>query len=386
MVLFTLALAGCSYDASECKCSGLEIPADAAVGDELVLAITAADTVGDWSSEADPGALIEVRVGGNVRHLVIPGGLAVVEQRVALGAWDGGALAWEVIAGDAPTFSANASVTVDPTAAGTPVLGTYDTSWFNDTPLLVYEEDGHWTWVFTDEDGGTGLLPTLLMASWGRPVDIEGLWDEGSGQIQTTDHAWVPFDGPYEGTHPLFEVVTYNGMIGPLADAPYLLAPLPVDFTTDGGAVPRERVLDEEPWVLATAWAEARREGIVAADGGQDDYLLGEPDEYVFVDYDVTGGARVSFEVSVDGAWWSSLNGLGTSGLTDASVGGRGRTCVELPPGAGWSDVTDVRVVSHDGAGEAAATWFRVDPSTFERLDLGDGSASFGDGGSASLR
>lgn len=382
--MLLLALAGC---APSCECAyPLEIPPAAAVGDELVLALGGAASKGNWADAEDPGTLLEVRVGANRRNVVIPGGVDPALQRVSLGAWDGGALEVEVLAGDYGDPAWPDAVFVDPAAAGTPVLGTYDTAWWNDTPLVVYEEDGLWTWVFTDEDGGTGLLPTLLMASWGRPVDIEGLWDEESGQIQTTDHAWITFDGDYEGTHPLFEVVTYNGMIGPLDEAPYLLSPVPVDFTTEGGAVPRERVLDAEPWVLAASWAEARREGIVAEDGGQDDYLLGEPDEYLFVDYDVSSGARVSFEADVAETWWSSLNGLGTSGLTDATVGGRGRTCIELPPGTSPSDVSGLRVRSYGGAGSVTARWFRYGADDFTPQALGEvQGVALADGGTAVL-
>ncbi|MFN7144959.1 MAG: hypothetical protein ACK4YP_14375, partial [Myxococcota bacterium] len=333
-------------------------PEAAAVGDELVLDLVATPA-GDWADEDAPGALVEVTAGGNVRHLVLPGGAGAVTQSVSLGAWDGGALAVAVIDGDVASWD-RAAVRVDPTAAGTPVLGTYDAAWSNDTALVVYEEGGLWTWVFTDEDGGTGLLPTLLLARWGRPVDIEGLWDEGTATIQTHDHAWVPFDGPYEGAHPLLQVVTYNGLVGPLDDAPYLLSPVPVAFAPDG--LQRERVLDAEAWVLAAAWAEAGREDLVVPDGGPEDNLLGAPDDYLFVDYVVAGGARVAFEVEVDGTWWSSINSLSDGdGLTDARVSGIGRTCVELPPGAGPDDVTALRIRSYTDGGTVDARWFRYD-------------------------
>ncbi len=392
MGLLLLALAGC------CDCPGgvfkppeLYLPGGLTFGDELVLDILAQEPSGDWLDPDAPGALLEVRIGTNVRHVLLPGGIGPITQSVSLGRWEGGDLSWEMVRSSSP-WNVAGSIRVDPAAAGTPVLGTYDDAWWNDSPLVVYEEDGLWTWVFTDEDGGTGLLPTLLMASWGRPVDIEGLWDETPGTIQTTDHAWVPFDGPYEGTHPLFEVVTYNGLIGPLTaasegGAPYLLSPIPVPFDTAGGTLPREQILDEEPWVLATSWAEAEREGLVVADGGQDDYAIGAPDDYLFLDYEVSGGARVSFEAEVDGAWWSSLNGLGTSGLTDATVSGLGRTCVELPPGASAADVTALRVRSHGGVGTVSTRSFHyADPDTFAPVEHGLASeVSVPDGGTATL-
>jgi len=386
-----LALIGC------CNCAvlpddvlpdaALALPADAAIGDELVLRVARFEPVGDWVDEDAPGLRLRVTVGDTRRDMVLPGGVGPVTQEVSLGAWDGGPLRWSAD-GDAAGWEAAASIRIDPAAAGVPVLGTYDAAWWNDTPLVTYVEDGTWTWVFTDEDGGTGLVPTLLMATWGRPVDIEGLYDADSASIQTTDHAWVGFDGPYEDTHPLFEVITTNGMIGPLSDAPYLLSPMPLAFSTEGGAVQRERVLDEDPWVLAASWAEADREGRVAPDGGQDDYLLGAPEDYVFLDHDVSGGARVTFEAEVDGTWWSSANGLSTrDGLTDARSGGLGRTCIELPPGADHTQVTALRVVSHTDAGAVSARWFRYDPATFAPIELGAATAvAFAAGGSAELR
>ncbi len=354
---------------------GLVLPEDAGVGDEIVLDVAPPVLEGDWADADAPGALIEVRLGASTRHVVLPGGVGTVRQTVSLGTWDGGDLSGEILAGSMTKLDLAVTVRVDPTAAGVPVLGTYDDAWWNDTPLITYVEDDEHTWVFTDEDGGTGLVPTLLMATYGRPVDIEGLYDAAGGQIQTTDHAWVPFDGPWEGSHPLFEVVTYNGLIGPLDDAPYLLSPMPVDFTTQGGTLQRERVLDEEPWVLAAAWAEAEREGLVAEDGGQDDYLLGAPDDYVFVDYDVAGGARVAFEAETDGVWWSSVNGLSESdGATDARLSGLGRTCIELPPGATVADVTALRIRSYDAPGAVSARWFHYADRSFAPHELGAAS------------
>jgi hypothetical protein len=379
-VILLALLAGC------CECAdepagppeegGLEVGGVVAdVGDEIVAVVEPSDVSGDWADAEDPGAVLEIRLGGNLpRHVVLPGGSEEL-QRVSVGAWDGTEVDVEVVAGD--DVGGRVTFEVDPAAAGTPVVGPIDDAWWNDVPLVAYEDGGTWTWVFTDEDGGTGLIPTLLMASYGRPVDIEALWD--GAEIQSTDHAWVPFEGPWEGSHPLFEVVTYNGLIGPLDEAAYHLSPAAADFD-DAGI--REEVLDLEPWALAAAFAEADREGLVVEDGGQDDMKLGAPDDYVFLDYTLQGDARVAFEVEVAGAWWSSLNGLATSGATDARVSGAGRTCVELPAGATPEDVDAVRIRSYDGAGEVvSARWFRYDDA-FRPVELGAASGVAFDAGS----
>lgn len=372
-VLLALAsLAGCAE--SQCKCAdtgadgAADLLAALAVGDEVVATVTPADVGGDWSDEDDPGAVVELRLGRNLpRHVVLPGGVGV-PQDVALGAWDGGAFAWDMVAGDADV---DVSLRADPAAATVPVLGLRDDRWFDDAPLLVYVEDGAWTWVFTNEDGGYGLLPPLLLARFGRPVDIEALYDEAGPTLQTTDHAWVPFDGPWEGDHPLLQVITDNGMLGPYDDAGWHVAPMPVAFSPDADGVPREVVLDSNGWLLATSFAEEVREGWAVEDGGPEDGRLGGPRDYVYVDYVVTGDARFAFEARVGDAWVSSTNGLSTSeGLTDARLsGGTGRTAVELPAGADVADVAGIGVYSYEGGGEVvSARWFGLDaaPSPVE--------------------
>jgi hypothetical protein len=358
-VILALLAGGCNVcnclDSKAVPVPGIEVGGlSGEEGDEIVAVVAPRSVPGDWSGE-EPGSLLAIRLGENLpRHVVLPGGRPDV-QRVSLGAWDGGSVAVEVV--DGGEVQARVTFEVDPTAAGTPVIAPIDDAWWNDVPLVAWEQDGTWTWVFTDEDGGTGLIPTLLMASYGRPVDIEALWD--GADIQTTDHAWVPFDGPWEGSHPLFQVVTYNGLVGPLDGAAVALSPVSTGFH-DAGI--REEILDDEQWVLATAFAEAEREGLIVEDGGQDDTLLGAPGDYVFVDFALQGDARVAFEVDVDGTWWSSTNGLATSGLTDARVHGSGRTCVELPAGSEPENIDGVRIRSYDAAGEVvSARWFRYD-------------------------
>lgn len=366
-MILLLAACGGGGDTGSALLPPADVMAGFSVGDEIVAAVGATAVAGDWADADDPGAVVELRLGANLpRHVVLPGD---VEQTVlvSLGAWDGGELVAGVVEGRA---SFALALRVDAEAVDVPVVCVPD--WDNDVPIVVYEQDGLWTWVFTDEDGGTGLLPTLLVATWGRPVDIEGLYDAGAAQIQTTDHAWVGFDGPWEGEHALLEVVTTNGMLGPYEDEPWCLSTLPIDAPEDG--VPRERVLDDRGWLLGASWAEATREGWVTEDGGHDDRDLGAPDEYLFVDHDTTGGVKIAFEAEVGGAWWSSVNGLSTSeGLTDARLGGGvGRTAIELPPGAGVADVTGVRVYAYEGDGVVnSARWFGLD-AAFAPVELGD--------------
>ena len=373
-LLALAGLAACGSDPDAAPGAGpaiVPIPADAARGDEIVARITPQRVGGDWRDEADPGAVLELGLGENLpRHAIFPGG-ATHATWVSLGAWDGGALRVATVAGE---IDAEIEAAVHPGAAGAPILGLYDARYWNDAPLLAYAEGDEFTYVLTNEDGGTGLFPTLLMAQYGRPVDIEALYEGGAAPaIQTTDHAWVPFEGPYEGAHPRLRVVTQNGLVGPddgeaqaAEPVTFRVSPVASSFDTQGGDVPRETVLDGAPWLLAAGFAEFARQGLLVEDGGPEDGYAGAPGDYVYLDYrfDAADGARLSFEAEVDGVWWSSLNGwTEPGGIADAFSYGVGRTCIELPPGRSAADVSALRAVaSGGGSGTLAwARWFAYD-------------------------
>lgn len=356
--------ASCGSPADPAPEPTIPLPAGAQVGDEIVASIEAGDIAGSFADDTNPGLLLELTLGGNLpRHAVLPGGLRP-RLRVSLGAWDGGPLRSTRLAGEG---QASVTAEIDPAAAGVPIMGLYDDRFFNDVPLGLYVEGSTFTYILSNEDAGTGLFPTLLMAQYGRPNDIEGLYETApEPTIQAEGHTWIPFDGPYEGSHPRLRIATLNGLVAPDADPPavYRVSPMPLDFTTGGGAVPRERVLDQEPWMLAASFDEIKRQGQFAEDGGPSDAHIGHPEDYIFIDYqfESDSGAVLAFEAQVDGAWLSSL-GLWTSqgGLADAHASGLGRTCIELPPGRSAADITALRAVaSGSGSGTlTSARWFR---------------------------
>jgi hypothetical protein len=345
----------------------IPLPEGARAGDEIVASIEAKDVAGSFADYANAGLLVELTLGSNLpRHAVFPGGLPQNPRlRVSLGAWDGGPLRSRTLAGSGEITIA---VEIDPAAAGVPVMGLYDDRFFNDVPLGVYVEGGTFTYILSNEDAGTGLFPTLLMAQYGRPNDIEGLYEtDPEPRIQAEGHNWIPFNGPSEGTHPLLRIATLNGLVAPDTDSTYRVSPMPLDFSTKGG--PRERVLDQEPWMLAASFDEMKRQKQFAEDGGPADAHVGAPDhDYIFIDYqfDSGTGAALAFEAQIDGAWLSSLGfWTGEGGPADAHARGVGRTCIELPPGRGPTDITALRAVAWgSGSGTlAAARWFRYDAS-----------------------
>lgn len=349
----------------------LALPKTVALGDELVVAARATSVSGSWADAANVGAILRVRAGANVpRDVILVGGFAA-EVKTSLGAWDGGELTWQPIVGSAEV---ELTVSVDPSAAGTPILGLA-TEPGNDTPLVAFRSGDEIEYVMTNEDGGTGFFPTLLLAQWGRPHDIEGLWNVADETYQGPDHQTLAFVGVREGTHPRLVISTSNGLVSPEAlDAPatYHVAPMPVAFTTTAG-VPREAVLDAYPWLVAAGWLEVEREGKVSAAGGPMDGLLGPLSAWVFLDHALDGDAKVAFEAEIDGAWYSSLGTYaGATDALDARCSGTGRTSIELPPDRTLADVSAIRVVGSDG--EGALLGLRLlayDPKTFAAIEGG---------------
>ncbi|NUP05219.1 MAG: hypothetical protein HOW73_04065 [Polyangiaceae bacterium] len=354
--------------------STLVVPEGTEVGDELVVTVRASSVAGAWDDASAPGAVLTITAGSNVpRDVVLVGGFAQ-ETKASLGAWDGGDVTW-TLTGDA-TFE-GMDVSVDASAAGLPIVALMNDAYANDTPLLVYRNGDELEYVMTNEDGGTGLLPTLLLARWGRPHDIEALYDLADSTYQGPDHATLPFDGTLEGTHPKMRIATTNGLLSPEpsdSTARYHVSPVPVAFTA-GDHIQRERVLDDLPWLVAAGWLEMAREGKIVASGGVEDSTLGELSAYVFVDFAFEGGVLAAFEVMVDGAWYSSLGIYADSsgGVLDARCSGTQRTAIELPEGKTIGDVTAVRVVPDEGAGTlVAARVLAYDPTTYELVVLGE--------------
>ncbi len=364
LATLTLLCAGCGDDAGSGGGGAgggtpgpetLALPAGVAIGDELVVTVRVASVGGSWLDAASPGAVLTFTAGANVpRDVILVGGFAA-ETKASLGGWDGGEVRWTQ-AGEVELEAIELSV--DPAAAGVPVLSLPTESFSNDVPLAVFRSGDMLQYVMSNEDGGTGLLPTLLLARWGRPHDIEGLFDVVSQTYQGENHQTLSFDGRYEGTHPRLRIATANGLVEPEpsdATPTYRVSPMPLAFTT-GSSVPRERVLDDLPWLAAAGWLEVEREGKVDPAGGVEDAMLGSLEAYVFVDYALSSGVTASFEVQVEGRWYSSL-GIYTrpSDLLDARASGTGRTAIELPQGLTLDHVSAVRVVPSEGTGTLEA-------------------------------
>ncbi len=179
-----------------------------------------------------------------------------------------------------------------------PILLGKDESNYNDLPVLLYgakTATGYrYTVVYTNEDGGTGLNPRLLMAQWARLQDIEWAYEvdvDSAGKAtaaryQGRNHVTTVHTGPKQEDHPLLRVDGVNGMFSDDgAVGSYTFAPEVLAF--DDKTQQRERVLDEHPWIYALTDGEALREGKL--DATCTDVSKAWPSScYLYVDGEVT--------------------------------------------------------------------------------------------------
>lgn len=90
---------------------------------------------------------------------------------------------------------------------------------FSDMPIAMYTAVHHgmteYHVIFSNEDGGTGAFPAMLLAQWGRLIDTEWIWrypagSTGAGEFQSAGHGTKAFSGTIRGVRPVFETSTAN--------------------------------------------------------------------------------------------------------------------------------------------------------------------------------
>jgi CheY-like chemotaxis protein len=336
---------------------------------ETVARLTLSAPGADWAVPGREGALAEISLDGRVVcHAMVPSSGKWIYSTM-LGAVPPGAHTLEV-ARHAAWSAAGASLdvleaefdTVPPTderylaLAHAPVLhARADTvGKFTDVPLLVYCTRSRsfgltvleYTVVFSNEDGGTSTRD--LMARWGRTVDIEyiyRLWLDKSGRavktlIQTKEHADIPYDGRYDGLHPVLEPVTTNNMVAPAgpdaASLRYRLAPVEVDLS----GASRELVLDQNPALYEVTAREMAREDKVRPPLTFDGEKIADPRNYLVVELKVDSRyAALQALVLRRGEhlWRGSAVGLAKNFIERS---GWARVAVELPPGTRNQDIS----------------------------------------------
>lgn len=222
---------------------------------------------------------------------------------------------------------------------------------FTDIPLMTYCErlgDGslRYSVIFSNEDGGTSTR--ALMARWGRVTDIEHVyqvWLDKSGKplrtlIQTRDHKDIPFQGKYEGQHPLLAVVTDNNMVDGTGVAPvrYQQAPIVVSL----GQASREQVMDDHPITYQISARELEREGKLRKFGTFEGTKISQPENYLHLEMRIFNkDTRLATLVRLEGEnFWRSSN----LGVHDMAIERTGwvRTAIELPPATQPMQVAEI--------------------------------------------
>ncbi len=237
----------------------------------------------------------------------------------------------------------------------------------SDTPLVMYATEAavagggvEYTYeaIWSNEDGGTGTMPALLKAKYGRTTDIEWVFRvrlDAAGRVeeetyQAAGHGTKRFTGERVGLHPVLQVTTDNNNLAQVEEGSepegvlrFAFAPALWD---DAG--PRERVMDAQPWTYRVANAEMMRErgllGPKASVGDARDDLLVE------ADLEAPSGTKWRFGAKVAGAWHWSDRGLA---LGEVEGSGWVRTAIPLPPGTPADAVQAVRVRAVGLSGEA---------------------------------
>ncbi len=296
----------------------------------------------DFEITARAAAVAVLRVDGGEPHHVIVLGERRDKYVVFLGSLSAGRHTLTVereerlSAPDAPLEVRGAKFREDSSdwIANAPVLFAREDTvgTFSDIPLLVYyeQEPFQYSVIFSNQDGGTSTRG--LMARWGRTTDIEHLYrlDGSQWWIQTRDHKDVPYDGPFDGKHPLLIPITKNNMVGAgRGSLRFQMAPQKADLRSHS----REAVMDNLPWTYAVAAKELIREKRQSE--------IGDPRSYVYLEAKITNQrSRTAFRLRLvtEQHWRSSHRGDPRLAIErDGWV----RSTIELPAGTSAKQIAE---------------------------------------------
>jgi hypothetical protein len=213
---------------------------------------------------------------------------------------------------------------------------------FTDIPLITYYEilpvnENHfkirYTTIFTNEDGGTRTA--ALMARWGRPTDIEWVYEIEikddkivSETYQGANHETKNFKGNrIFGNHPLIYTVTDNNNFSDTGCSALRSSMLPIK--ADLSRKSRETVMDENPWTYRVMAEEAIRENRINPQQ-LDVSTIDNLQNYLYVEiYSENDSATVAVEAqTTDGK--TSRSDFGDARLR-ADRSGYKRIAVKLP-------------------------------------------------------
>lgn len=236
-------------------------------------------------------------------------------------------------------------------------------------------------YVYSNEDGGTGSIPAVEQARWGRMTDIQAVLqltvNSKSGAIEDIEYqgpndTWKPFQGSFQGTHPIIRTATANDDVSDSGtdDLKYQLEP---DYQVPNNG-PVEELQRENPLWWKTSSEEIEREGKVDYDGDGDTpndsawsefttwfnrYALGDipkmgdPRNYVYVEQDQEN-ASSSDPIADEIVLKNGKTYVSDFGYKDVGIGRNGwvQTDVLLPPNTKPSDIARLEFLSR-GSGDA---------------------------------
>jgi hypothetical protein len=313
----------------------------------------------NWSRPGHEAALARVRIdGASEFHIMLFAGETPFDYQVFLGRLAAGKHSvsietepkWSAPGAtvSVESFSAKPAAADDEVIARAPVLFARENTVgrFSDVPLLVYaEREGNfltYTVIFSNEDGGTSTR--ALMGRWGRTTDIEYVYrldlKSGDTLIQGRDHKDLPFNGKYDGTHPMLIPVTNNNMVSGEASSAirYQIAPVLVDLSKHS----REEVMDESPFSYRIMAEELQREDKLRPYGTVAGQKISDPRNYLYIEAKIANrnsAVAAAVRLANDSRWRTS-----NLGRVDYAMERDGwiRTTVELPPGTTAENIAEI--------------------------------------------
>lgn len=265
-----------------------------------------------------------------------------------------------------------------PAVSHAPVIYGRDVMTRSDVPVASYYTD--WpvddgtryecTVIYSNEDGGSGVVPAYLMGTYGRLTDIEtsvlftvdeaGLRREsiryhGCGHPRPHEestcsiHEYHDFDGEFFGGHPIVRVASSNNTLSDdgertsLRFQPTFLGPAP------GPGERREVAMDRQPHTYEVMDKEVTREHPESTTTPAPAFNYGDARQYLYVDIEgsVSNGSVAIDATFVDDPVFYASDYTGTSPGTSTPevsspaipggfpfyTGGTQRTVIKAPAG-----------------------------------------------------
>ncbi|RMD83449.1 MAG: hypothetical protein D6815_06530 [Candidatus Dadabacteria bacterium] len=395
------------------------LPFTAAASGEGIVRLTLAAESADWSIAGRESVVLDYDVDGTpVGQIVVHNGESPTDYRVMLGAVTAGAHTIGLRHNKRISPASDSAVFVEETplvevvSPGDPgydalryapmLLGLdaklnpfpgHPGNAVSDVPAVTYvaaspavgKTTYRYVMIWSNEDGGTGRYPEVMLAHYGRTTDIENYVEvdvADTGDLLEVRYrpdesgTLAVFGGAFFGTHPIVRTATANGLVADDGDSLLRFALAPFEF--DDSASIRERGMDLDPVSYVLMAKEVIREHKTEPDGDPNSKKISDERNYLFVEYDidvdVSGNVLRAYAVVGGQRYRSDHNRPGLPVLPMRVGGGRGQTAIELPPGTTLADITEFGM---EGVGTMSGTLYHLDGFMLGGDFLPDGHVTF---------